>query len=130
MDHLHPAMQQALESFLSRYARWGRERNVRVWLAYMPAKIRVLQARMEFVKSASPALTQWCPTDLPHVLSGLSLQHGIDFIDLTPDLIEHTMDTGQLVYNHLHDCHLNAYGSHVVARSLARALRPDLPPPG
>lgn len=123
---LTPAMIEALNSFFTRYAAFGRQQAARTWLAYMPSKIRVLHGSLEFGAEAAPALAEWSPSDLPGYVARGCTEQGIRFIDLTPDLIRHTRVNGELVFNHLHDCHLNARGSHVVAETLSSALRDPL----
>jgi len=126
---LTPIMREALDSFFSRYAALSRERSIRVWLAYMPSKIRVLYGSLEFRSDSDPTLGQWRPTDLPEQLAERCSGYGVGFIDLTPDLVAHTESSRELVFNHLHDCHLNARGSQVVAGTLSKALRDQVTSP-
>lgn len=117
---LSDTTKRQLDYFFEQYANFGRERDVTLWLAYVPSKIRVLHGRVDFSASASARLTSWEPTDLPEFIGGLSEQHGINFIDLTPALTRETDRTNQLLYNSLLDSHLNSRGSMVVGQELAR----------
>lgn len=109
-----------LNYFFAQYANFGKEREITVWLVFMPSKIRVLHGRIEFSASASDELKTWQPTDLPEVISQLCDQYGINFIDLTPTLVRETDRTKQLLYNSILDGHLNSHGSLIVGRELAR----------
>ena len=111
-----------LKYFLNEYARFGMERRVTVWLAYMPTKRRVLHGQIEFSDSTPEMFRNWQPTDLPELVSELCDQYGVKFIDLTPALIKETQNKAHLVYNSIYDTHLNWIGSRVVARELARHL--------
>ena len=111
-----------LKYFLKEYARFGIERQVTVWLAYMPSKRRVLHGLIEFSDSTPEILRNWQPTDLPELVSKLCDQYGIKFIDLTPPLVEETQNKAHLVYNSIYDTHVNSIGSRVVGRELARHL--------
>jgi hypothetical protein len=126
---LTPMMREALNSFFSRYADLRRQHDLRLWLAYMPSKIRVLHPSLEFSSDAETALAHWRPTDLPDYIAQLCHEHGIGLIDLTSDLIAHTRSSSQLVFNAVHDCHLNARGSQVVAETLSKALRDPVASP-
>lgn len=110
---------QYLDYFLSRYAEFGKQHDLSVWLAYMPAKRRILHGRLEFPKETLPAVRSWAPTGLPEVISSRCDRFAVRFIDLTPVLLEASEE--RLVYNTI-DTHLNAFGSQAVARELARFL--------
>jgi hypothetical protein len=109
-----------LNYFFKQYDDFGKERQITVWLAYMPCKERVLHGQVEFSASAAEKFKNWQPTDLPEVISGLCDQYGIKFIDLTPALIRETSHNKQLLYNSIYDTHLNSHGSLVVGQELAR----------
>ncbi len=111
-----------LDYFFGQYAGFGREQQITVWLAYMPSKRRVLHGQVEFSDSVDEKLRSWRPTDLPQLMSELCDQYGIEFIDLTPALVEETRNKTHLVYNSMHDTHLNSIGSLVVAREMAHYL--------
>lgn len=113
---------QRLDYFFGQYAGFGREQQITVWLAYMPSKRRVLHGQVEFSDSVDEKLRSWRPTDLPQLMSELCDQYGIEFIDLTPALVEETRNKTHLVYNSMYDTHLNSIGSLVVAREMARYL--------
>lgn len=111
-----------LDYFFGQYADLGAARKVTVSLAYMPSKLRVLYDQVDFSKNASYAVRSWRPTDLPGVVSSLCDAHGIRFIDLTSALIAETQANKLLLYNSIYDTHVNARGSRVVGRELARYL--------
>ena len=121
---------QQLKYFFTEYSAFGKDRQVVVWLAYMPTKLRVLHGQLEFSESTLARLPKlkklenWQQTDLPEVISGLCDRYGVRFINLTPALIEETIRTGQLLYNSLNDTHLNRHGSLVVGQELARHFKP------
>jgi len=108
--------------FFGEYARFGTERQITVWLAYMPCKRRVLDGQIRFADAADEKLRNWRPTDLPELIRELCDQYGIRFIDLTPGLVEETRNKAHLVYNPIRDNHLNSIGSLVVARVMAKHL--------
>jgi hypothetical protein len=109
-----------LNYFFDEYARFQRERQITVWLAYLPSKERVLHGQMEFSNSTKDKFRNWRPTDLPAFVSELCDQYGIKFIDLTSALIRETRRDKQLLYNSIYDMHLNSRGSLVVGEELAR----------
>lgn len=111
-----------LDYFLNTYDAFRRDRHLTAWLAYMPSKERVLHGHVRFADGASEQLRNWQPGDLAGVIAMLCGQRGINFIDLTPALVNETNSKGQLVYNGIYDTHLNAAGSQVVAKELARRL--------
>ena len=114
---------RALARFATDYAAFARNRHISPWLAYMPCKQRVWHGHLEFSDTATPAIKNWLPTDLPTVVAEECARNGIGFIDLTPALREATERTGELMYNALYDTHLNARGSEVVASALAVSLQ-------
>lgn len=111
-----------LSYFFGHYADLGKERDVTVWVAYMPCKRRVLHGQVEFSANASEKCRNWHPTDLPEVISRLCDQYAIRFIDLTPALIRETAATRALLFNSVFDTHLNAHGSMIVGQELARRI--------
>ncbi|MCP5526203.1 MAG: hypothetical protein H7A47_05280 [Verrucomicrobiales bacterium] len=117
------AQVEALDEFFRQYARFTAARGVRPWLVYMPGKERVLHGHIRWAPDAEPFLRQWEPNDLPQVVAEHCARYRVRFVDLTPDLIRHVREVRELVFNHLHDCHLNARGSEVVAATLTHALR-------
>jgi hypothetical protein len=54
-DDLSPETVQALEHFWTEYADLARRHRVRAWLAYMPAKVRVLYSRIRWGSAIDPA---------------------------------------------------------------------------
>jgi hypothetical protein len=118
---------QRLDYFLTQYAGFGHDRQIEVWLAFMPSKLRVLHGQIEFSASAAERFTNWQPTDLPDVVSALCDQHGIGFLDLTPALTTGTDSENQLLYNSMYDTHLNEAGSRIVGQELARHFSGELP---
>jgi hypothetical protein len=88
----------------------------------MPSKERVLHGQVRFADGANQALRDWQPGDLPGVIGALCEDRGINFIDLTPALVNETNRTRQLLFNAIYDTHLNAAGARVVADVMARYL--------
>jgi len=111
-----------LEYFFRRYAAFAQGWRIKAWLVYMPCKLRVVHGQIEFSESAPEELRKWEPTDFPQVISALSDQYGVEFIDLTPALMEETKSSRELVFNSIYETHLNSLGSMVVARTIARHL--------
>lgn len=122
-EGLEDSQIEAIESFFRRYATFATRHEVRPWFAYMPCKERVLHGCIRWAPDVEAFLPAWEPNDLPDLMAELCERFGVQFIDLTPDLAQHTRETRELVFNHLHDCHLNARGSEVVAETLTRAFR-------
>jgi hypothetical protein len=114
---------ERLEWFLRRYAQYGRTFAMEPWLAYMPAKIRVLHGAARYAATAPAELRSWQPTDLPGLVESGCRRAGIRFVDLTPALVEETRRGGEPVFNSVHDTHLTGRGSAVVALELASHLR-------
>jgi len=121
-EDVPPFILAGLERFAADYARFGKSNNVQTWLAYMPCKARVLFHRMKTTEQATQRVKNWAPSDLAALVAGLCARHGIRFVDLTPALMEETRRTGDLLFNALYDCHLNARGSEVVAQELSKRL--------
>ena len=111
----------AMDRALATWAATARTLGLRPWLVYMPCKRRVLDGHLRFLDDTPPALAAWQPTDLPAFIEQLAEQQGVDFIDVTPALVQETRQ-GRLTYNGLWDTHLNRHGTTVVARTLAEAL--------
>lgn len=114
---------QALQDFFQRYAAFGKAHGLRVGLAYLPCKIRVLHHRIEFTDAAVDTDREWTPTDLPAVIANGCRSYGIEFRDLTPCLVAETSRSGEAPYSGLYDLHLNARGAAAVAEELTRWLR-------
>ena len=55
-------------------------------------------------------------------LNNVIKSNGFGFIDVFPPLEKGATD-GVLLYNHLSDCHLNAEGSRIVAKTICNALK-------
>jgi lysophospholipase L1-like esterase len=122
-DGIQPKVREALDSFTRRYAAFARGHGLRAWLAYMPAKPRVLHGLVRFAPDAAPELREWQPGDLPEVIAEACAAEGIRFVDLTPALVQHTKQERELLYHHLFVFHLNTRGSQVVGEALAEAMR-------
>ena len=126
---LSPETIQELRYFFSEYSAFGKKRGVSLWLAYVPAKERVLHDRLELSESTLTKipklkkLKNWQPTDLPQVIGEMCDQYGVQFIDLSPALIKETNRSGQLLYNALNDTHLNRQGSRIIGQELARHFK-------
>jgi len=113
-----------LNYFMKEYAAFGKEHQIKVWLGYLPSKLRVFHGLLEFPDGTPPQYTDWRPTDLPDAISELCGQYGIAFIDLTPALVRETVENYQPMFNVI-DTHLNARGSALVGEELARRLSED-----
>lgn len=126
---LSAEMRRALELFFAEYERFGKERRLTLWLAYMPSKLRVLHGQLEFsaeTLAKIPKLKQlksWQPSDLPALMAELCRRHRVQFVDLLPMLRHETIHAGELPYNALNDTHLNARGSLIVGQELVRHFR-------
>ncbi len=110
---------------LADWADTARRLGLQPWLAYMPCKLRVLYGHLTFVDTADQRLCEWAPTDLPVFVEELCAQAGVQYVNLTPDLVAET-ERGVLTYNAVWDTHLNRAGSHCVAGTLAAALAPAI----
>lgn len=121
---LDPGTIEAFAQFLARYADLGRARAVRVWLAYMPCKVRVVHGQVRLTAEGETNLSGWEPTDLPAFVARQCTDAGVGFLDLTPALVATLVEDQQLPYNPRYDSHLNAHGAEVVSRALAAALAP------
>jgi hypothetical protein len=117
---------QQLEYFFAQYQKFGATRHLRISLAYVPCKTRVLYGHLRFTENTAPRLRDWQPSDLPEVIKELATAHGVEFIDLTPSLVAATAARGELLYNTIFDSHFNARGSAVVAKQLTAVLGPAL----
>ena len=120
---LAPELFAALDNAFRRYAEFARAHHLRARLAFMPCKLRVLHGHLRFAPEADDRVRNWTPGDLPEVIAAFCATNHIRFLDLTPALAAHTAATGELLYNHLYDVHLNARGSEVVAETLIRDFR-------
>lgn len=112
---------EAVESALEDFSTVARAHDVRPWIAYMPCKRRVFHEHLRFSANCPGSIVNWTPTDLPGWIQSLADQNGIQFIDLTPDLVAATQ-RGVLVFNPIYDTHVNLAGSTVVAKCLAKVL--------
>jgi hypothetical protein len=122
-DQVSREARVALNRALAAWAATASGLGMRPWLVYMPSKRRVLDGYLHFSKDrAQPEIATWQPNELPAFVRELADQHGLDFIDVTPDLVRETRQ-GRMTYNGVWDTHLNRHGSSVVARALAEALR-------
>ncbi|MCP5517197.1 MAG: hypothetical protein H7A45_08075 [Verrucomicrobiales bacterium] len=124
-----PAVGEAFDRFFADYRDFALARGVEAWLVYLPCKRRVWHGRLAFADDAPEWLREWTPTDLPDYLRERSVRHGLRFLDVTPDLVRETAESGRLLYNPVIDSHLNAAGAEVVARAMAAAMR-ELPGAG
>lgn len=113
-----------LERFLGEYGVWARERGVAAWVAYMPSKARVLHGRVEYDRWKPQGREPWWPEELPGLVEAACGRHGVGFVDLTPGLVETSLEHGGLLFNPLEEVHLNAAGSIRVAGLLAEQLEP------
>jgi hypothetical protein len=120
---LEAETKQRLEFFFDAYAKFGKNLNLALLIAYLPCKERVLHGRMTFTRTAEARLRDWKPTDLPEVIAGYCARYGVSFLDLTPAFVQDIAASGPLAYNALYDSHLTARGSETVARALAGHLR-------
>ncbi len=124
LDLMEPAAQQALKAGVEGWAATSRELGLEPWLVYMPVKHRVVHGLVHYLDSAGDELSNWQPSDLPEHVANVCDQHGINFIDSTPALIE-TAKNGQLPYNAIWDTHLNSLGTKVVADVIVERLRTE-----
>jgi hypothetical protein len=113
---------QQLDYFFHEYAEFAKTKGIKAWLAYMPCKLRVVYGYIEFTKDTPERAKKWKPSDLPQAISEISDRYGIEFIHLTPALVEDTNRRGELLYNSISDTHLNSQGSLIVANEFARHL--------
>lgn len=112
-----------LDGFFAAYGGWARERGVEAWLAYMPNKARVLQARLRPDGQRTQGREPWWPAELPRLVEASCAAQGIRFVDLIPVLTEASRDRGELVFNSLYEIHLNGKGSECVGLELARRIK-------
>jgi hypothetical protein len=82
----------------------------------------LIHSHIEFTNGTPEQAKNWNPSDLPQAISEISDRYGIEFIHLTPALVEETNRSGELLYNSLSDTHLNSQGSLIVAKEFARHL--------
>ena len=113
---------ERIEQFLSQYAKFGKERRVETWLAFMPCKERVVYGMIDLATNAPERFRQWQPSDLPALMCELADAHEIHFVDLTTALRSETEQKKELVFNSIYDTHLTARGSQLVGEELGRRL--------
>jgi hypothetical protein len=110
---------QHLTFFFDEYANFGLEHGLEIWVAFVPSKRRVLHGLIDFSDTASEAMKDWQPSDLPDVIRDFAENRDIGFVDLSTILAKETADSRSLLYNSIFDTHLNERGSAVVAKELA-----------
>ncbi len=115
---------QALELFMTSYAHFAAQHEVRPWLAYLPAKPTVLRGLLAFPNEEDSWKWEAPASGLSGYLKAGCDRHGLRYIDLTPELVAETRRTRRLLYNALYDTHLNQRGAECVAQELARRLGP------
>jgi len=120
-DKLTSKQMELLDASLSQYANTARTFGLTPWLVYMPSKLRATSCCLRFPEGTNPRFVNWQPTNLPELVEELAAKHGVNFIDVTPALIEGAR-SGVLTFNGLWDTHLNREGSHIVAGAIAEAL--------
>lgn len=120
---LPPATVEALDEFLVRFAAFGHAHRVRVWLVYLPGKVRVLAGRFRWHTPVDEQQAQPLATELPALIEAACDTAGVRFHDLTPALRAGTSSPGSLGFNGLYDTHLNAEGAAIVAEDLGTMLR-------
>lgn len=114
--------ERAFDLFLDRYATFGHAHRVKTWLVFMPSKARVLDGRFEWAHPDESFRVGRIHRDLPLAIAQKCSKHNIEFFDLTSGLVEEQSKTGELLYNHVFDSHLNARGADVVAELLSSIL--------
>jgi hypothetical protein len=125
-EDLQPQVIQEWEGFLDAFHAFGQRHGVEILLAYMPCKARVLMGAVRRTNTAGSPDEIWTPTPLPGWVAEGCRRHGIAMIDLTPGLRAVVETDGLSPYNTMVDTHLNARGSHAVARALANHFCGDL----
>jgi hypothetical protein len=114
---------EVLEEVLAAWQRTAQDLGARSWLLYLPTKLRVLDGFLHFETDARPLQPAPGVESLPQQIERLAQRSGMRFIDATPELRRES-ERGRLTYNPRFDTHLNRRGNEIVARVLARALRP------
>jgi len=123
-DRLPGGVRAMLTESLRGWATTANRLNVKPWLVFMPCKLRVLHKHLKYTDGTPSAITERAPSDLPDLVRAMCRDVGIEFIDVSPRLID-AAARGRLTFNTV-DTHLNAEGSACVAEVLADALRKDL----
>ena len=118
---LDNASREIMREVLAAWANTARSLNVEPWLVYMPTKHRVLHGYLEYLDTAGQILRQWNPNNLSEFVQEICGKNEIRFIDSTSALREVTA-AGNLPYNTVWDTHLNATGTEVVARLIAKRM--------
>jgi hypothetical protein len=127
---LPPATAQALDEFLARFATFGRTHRVRVWLVYLPTKVRVLEGRLRWHTPEDEQQARPLAAELPGLIEAACVAAGVRFHDLTPALRAETSSAGSLGFNGLYDTHLDVAGAAIVAEDLGKMLMaPEGDPP-
>jgi hypothetical protein len=124
---MSPAERALLQSTIQDWGRSMREKGMKPWLVYMPAKRRVMHDYLRFTDSRA-FIVNWKPTDLPQYVRELCAAADVGYIDAVAPLTRE-IEEGRLSYNLIKDTHINALGSRVVADAIADALRPEFPTP-
>jgi lysophospholipase L1-like esterase len=114
------ALREAVDRWIEWYASTLRGAGIRAWLLYFPNAPLVVRGhwgvfRDEDYRSAPDV---YGDTSVRDLLAELTRNHGVRFIDATPDL---TGEGGRELY-HRHDTHPTAAGYEIVAGRVARAL--------
>lgn len=123
-NEVAPDARRALDEALGDWARTARQLGAVPWLAYLPAKQRVLHRRLRFPPGSPDTVAAWQPTDLPLLLRKICERHGVGFMDVTPELTAESV-RGRLTFNPVWDTHLNRLGARAAARAIADRLRFD-----
>lgn len=121
---LGPAMRGLVEGTLVRYAEQAARAGVEPWFVFMPCKERVLQlaGRVEPTAAVARKVAAWRVNDLPDFVGSACRARGVEFVDLTPSLVQ-LGASGMLPFNPVFDTHLTEAGAAVVGGQLAHALR-------
>lgn len=141
---------EALSSVFYEFANFSRQHGMIPGIIRIPGKYEVLQKRVLVIESEgvacypkqrypeiiSPFLNPesdiyidsvrvlgYISKDIPRYLEKKAEELGMIYIDPTGALQEET-NKGRITYFGLYDEHLNAHGSYVVGREIAKALRP------
>jgi lysophospholipase L1-like esterase len=111
----------ALDAFFAEYGALARTRHVRAWFVLMPCKERVWWGLLRFTNTAPEWCADWTPPNVVGELAARCAGEGIAFVDLTPALAAVTRQNREMLFNGMHDTHLNARGAEIVAQALAQA---------
>ena len=118
--HLPVRWIERLDESMRRWAETARALGLEPWLLYMPSKHRILRPYLRYDADVADPIRIWRPTDLPDLVEGIAVAHGIGFLDPGPRLARATAN-GIPVYNPI-DIHLSEAGSRLVGRFLATRL--------